>query len=250
MMIDFLGGDSFDRISLDPAIPDTYVELRDFRPSCKAFDRKLLWFKGGGSSDNVDEAYNARMATIAEAQQQMAEGYYRYWLQSYQPMEQAQIKANMELIPSETALSLAQNEANLSLLPTQTELSQASNEAALSLLPGQTELTKAQTQYGIDSINAKTPIMNAFYNESLNGVDVDKRANQAAADAAQAFAGSTAKASRNAARMGINPTSGRFASTLNNNSIDRAKAISSAKTNARTNAETENYNRLFSAMGL
>ena len=34
---------------------------------------------GGGGGDSVDRAYNARMATIAEKQQAMAEEYFQYW---------------------------------------------------------------------------------------------------------------------------------------------------------------------------
>jgi len=34
---------------------------------------------GGGGGDSVDREYNARMATIAEKQQAMAEEYFQYW---------------------------------------------------------------------------------------------------------------------------------------------------------------------------
>lgn len=62
---------------------------------------------GGGSSttiNSIDEAYNARMANISEKELGMAEEYYRFWQDSYKPMEQAQIDANMAIIPQRTAL--------------------------------------------------------------------------------------------------------------------------------------------------
>jgi len=56
--------------------------------------------KGGGSSttNTVDYEYNKRMATIAEAQQGMAQEYFDFWKSDYKPLEQAQIKANTEMI--------------------------------------------------------------------------------------------------------------------------------------------------------
>ncbi|WP_022667924.1 hypothetical protein [Desulfospira joergensenii] len=204
---------------------------------------------GGGGGDSFDAAYNARMATIAEDYADLYGEDHDFYKQYYQPMEKAQIAANMELIPSETALAKAGNESALSLLPTQTELTQAQNESALSLIPGQTELAQKELEYGSAAIDAKTPVMNAFYKESLEGVDVEDRANKAAAYVSQAFDTSNAILGRSTARMGVNPNSGRYASLTTSNALDRAKAVASAKTTARTNAEDENYQRLTNAMG-
>lgn len=56
--------------------------------------------KGGSTSTtSVDEVYNARMATIAESQQSMAEEYYQYYQDVYQPYETEQIAANRALLP-------------------------------------------------------------------------------------------------------------------------------------------------------
>ncbi|WP_300456616.1 hypothetical protein [Desulfobacula sp.] len=202
-----------------------------FQNNHNYFEKRQVWFKGGSSGDTFDAAYNARMATIAEAQQGMAEDYFKFWEESYKPMEQAQIDANMELIPSETGLNLAQNEAALSLLPQQTAFASAT-------MADQTAAMKE-----------KAPVRSAFYQEALNGVDVEGRANKAAADAAQAFMGSQATLGRDSSRMGINPNSGRFAAMSNANALNRAKAISGARTAARTNAEQENFGRLTNAMG-
>lgn len=60
---------------------------------------------GGGTTINSqDEAYNARMAAIAEAQQGMAEEYYGFYKDYYQPYEKEQIAANRELVPLQTDL--------------------------------------------------------------------------------------------------------------------------------------------------
>lgn len=221
-----------------------------FQNNTDYFAKRRVYFKGdSGGGDSYDAAYNARMATIAEAQQGMAEEYFDFWQTDYRPMEQAQIDANMRLIPSETELNIARNEAESSLIPSTTELGIAQNESALSLLPGQTELTQAQITDTLTGLKEKAPVRTAFFNEALNGVNVDERVSNAGADAAHAFKNSNEVMRRDAARMGINPNSGRFTSMLNSNSLNRAKTIASARDTARTNAEDEKYQRLTTAMG-
>ncbi len=220
------------------------------------FAKKLVYFKGGGGGQTVDYAYNARMASIGESQQAMAEDYFDFWEAEYKPMEQAQIASNKEMIPIETAynknelaLKTKQNDAASKLLPGQTALTGAQNESALKLLPGATELAGAMNADSLTALKEKAPVRNAFYKASADGVDVEGRVNKAGADAAHSFAGSQDAMSRGAARMGVNPNSGRFASMTNTNALNRAKTISGARTKARTGAEQENYQRLTNAMG-
>ena len=179
----------------------------------------------------------------------MADEYFKFWQSDYKPMEQAQIAANKELIPGETALSKAQTGSALELLPGQTEFAKAQTSSALSLLPGQTKLMGAQTNDALTAIGERAPIRTEFYKEALDGVNVEDRANKAAADATQAFMNSTDITKRNSARMGINPNSGRFASMMNTDALNRTKAVAGAKTQARTQAEQENFARLNTAMG-
>ncbi|RLE77118.1 MAG: hypothetical protein DRJ44_02765 [Thermoprotei archaeon] len=214
-------------------------------------NKKQLYFKGGGSSgDTYDAAYNARMATIAEAQQDMAEQYFDFWESDYKPMEKEQIAANREMIPYETGLQKEKIQAERELLPGQTAFTGEQIAAGRELLPGQTALAKLQMQDSTAAINERAPVRTAFYNEALNGIDVESRANRAAADAAHSFADSNNIMRRNSARMGVSPDSGRFTAMQNENSLDRAKMISGAKTQARTLAELENFNRLQGAMGV
>lgn len=215
------------------------------------FRKGPVFFKSGGGSsgDTYDAAYNARMASIAEQQQSMANQYFKFWESDYQPMEQAQIQANMEMIPGETALNKAQNEANLSLIPGQTQLAMGQTDSALSLLPMQTDFTKAQIQDATTAMGERAPVRNAFYQQAAEGVDVNSMADRAAADAVQSFSNSNAAIGRNMARMGVNPTSGRFAAMTNQNAIDQAKTVAGARTQARTQGEDINFKRLNTAMG-
>ena len=234
----------FDWISLD-------IEFGGFIEAVPLKKGPVFCKGGGGSSsgDTYDAEYNARMATIAESQQGMAEDYFNFWETDYKPMEEEQISANREMIPLETGLQKTQIQAEQDLIPSTTKLGIAQNEASLSLIPGQTELAKATMADEMTAMREKAPVRNAFFKESLKGVDVEGKANKAAADAAHAFAGSTAAMGRDAARMGVNPNSGRFSSMSTMNAMNRAKTIGAAKTTARDNAEKENYARLTNAMG-
>jgi hypothetical protein len=167
--------------------------------------------KGGGSSSGVDKAYNARMATIAEQQQAMADKYFNFWESSYKPMEQAQIDANLQLIPQQTALQLGQIGAQQTLLPQQ-------QNAAMQ-----------------------------FYNAASKGVNVNERMNQAQADVINSMKGQTAAMNRDFSRAGMNINSGAYANAAKMGALEMAKASAGARTQARTGAETENFNRLAAA---
>jgi len=250
---------NFDRISFDIC----FGGLLDVDP----FEARGIYAKGGGGGNGIDREYNKRMASIAEAQQNIAQKNFEFWESDYKAMERDQIAANRALIPHETnyqAVKLnsdvdliphrADHEKHLlahekQLLPSQTKLGIAQNQAALSLLPHQTDYARAKIGDDMQYMREKAPVRNAFFRESLEGVNVEGRANKAAADAAHAFASSHMSMGRDMARMGVNPNSGRFAAMGTSNAMNRAKSIAGAKTSARTNAEKENYSRLTNAMG-
>lgn len=280
--------------------------IDDMFQSPDPLKEKLLVF-GGGGGDTQDEEYNSRMATIAEANQDIANdlaNFYRYgsmeghwetldgdaWSPTvtqtitekvlidgdgeeddyYDYVTREETVANTaEKVwvpenagPSYLDMEKAQIEDNIALLGYQTEdawndltqkaylreLEAKRIRQATELMPGETALAHANINDSLAAINERAPVRAAFYEQSLNGVNVESRANQAAADAAQAFMNSNNIAKRDAARMGVDPNSGRFAATANQNAIERSKAIGSAKSTARNSAESENYQRLTTAM--
>ena len=167
---------------------------------------------GGGSTVNsVDYAYNDRMATIAEEQNQWARDYYGVWQQYYKPYEIAQTQANMQLLPLETDLYKKQLQAAQKLLPQQTEAAQK------------------------------------FLTASTQGVDVNERMALATADASTAWKGVAEQTARANARMGVNPNSGRFQGIQAALGTQQAAQIAGARTQARVGAEAENYDRLTKA---
>jgi hypothetical protein len=224
---------------------------------------RRVCFKGGSSGENYDAAYNARMANIAESQQGMAEEYFKYWQSTYQPMETEQISANQRLIPYQTDLEIDKLQSSRKLVPHEAaarakalDVENAQGDAALQLLPHEVEARRAalgeQNYKMADSIThmqERAPVRSEFYHQAKDGVDAEAWASRAAADAAQAFMGSQGIMNRNAARMGVNPASGRFAGMQTSLAMDRSKAIGGAKTVARESADKESFSRLNTAMG-
>ena len=175
----------------------------------------------GGGGDSVDKAYNARMATIYEAQQGMSEESYDFWRTDYKPMEREQIAANRELIPYQKELAKDQITAERELLPLKTETS--------------------KKQYGAAQ---------AFINEAGKGVDVNSRVSQAETDVKHGFGIASAGTKRDFSRAGLNVNSGRYGMMMKDLNLSQSQAIAGSRTKSRSAAEEETFNRLKSAASL
>jgi len=280
----FFGGGSGDTVSVDYAYNKRMATIAE-EQSDMAGEYFDFWKSGTGGSYQTKTVANPNKGWGQPKTIQERTWAPDGSTNGFRDMEQAQINANIEqipfqseldleniqaqrdILPGQTALGMAQNEANLSLIPSQTSYAGEQIAAGRELLPGQTALSgeqtaasrellplqtgysKAQITDSMTAMNERAPVRNAFYKESLEGVDVESRANRAAADASQSFMNSNNIMRRNSARMGVNPNSGRFAGMQNENSLNRAKTVAGAKTKARTGAEQENYGRLNTAMG-
>lgn len=95
--------------------------------------------------------------------------------------------------------------------------------------------------------NDNKGIIQDFYDASSQGLDIGEQVQLAKNDVANAFAGQELGTRMSMARMGVDPTSGRYADQDRTNATSRALAVSGAGTNARLNAEKENYSRLSNA---
>jgi len=89
------------------------------------------------------------------------------------------------------------------------------------------------------SLTQKGGLRESLYDRLQSGLDVDKQAKQAAADASQAYDKSKEGQFTSLALRGINPTT---ANT--DDSMNRASLIATAKTKARDEAEQTNINNL------
>lgn len=186
--------------------------------------------KGGSTTTNtVDYAYNARMAAISERQQRMAEEYFAFWKSDYKPLEREQIQANRQLIPF------------------QTELEKQKILAESELIPDQVAFQKEMMAAGIEETRAAKPVLEEFYKQALEGVDVEGRVQAARSDVAQSFAESEQQLRRESGRLGLDPNDPRFKRALGVKGLEQAKATAGAMTTTRTAAEDEEFRRLAGA---
>ncbi|MBI9090710.1 MAG: hypothetical protein JEZ12_15950 [Desulfobacterium sp.] len=109
--------------------------------------------------------------------------------------------------------------------------------------------TAMQSEYkDIEQYEKYRPIADEFYQQSLDGIDPGQESDKAQADVAHAFASTMEAASRELARRGVGPDNAGYQGKANDNAVEQAKAIGSARTGARKYAEDVNYNRLSSAL--
>lgn len=231
---------------------DGHVIEKNFIPYCGPW----VLCKGGGGGE-PDREYNRRMANIAERQQGMAEEYMDFWRESYKPMEEAQIAANIELIPSQVSTEKAKLSAEAAqargieeLVPYQVAQGKAESETAQVRLGVEQEAWKKESEMlpeRYKTEQASLGSMQEFYKQALSGVDVDERVRQARADVGAAYADEDAAFRRSMGRYGVNVSDPKFAALKQRRLMERAKATAGAMTGARTKAEEESFRRLSSA---
>jgi magnesium-transporting ATPase (P-type) len=179
---------------------------------------------GGGSSSSsttvvssqspTDPEAARRMAAVAERQQDIAEEQWSLYQNDFLPYDKAVVAANQGLVEPTAALT------------------GESIAAERELLPQRTATTKE------------------FLTQALEGVNKDERVARAAADVELSYKGLPGRLSREAARLGIDPSSGAFTSQLTGIGLNLARDKAFAKTQAKTQAEQENFSRLGAAQGL
>lgn len=190
--------------------------------------------KGGSSTttNTQDPIYNARMASISERQQDMAEEYFAFWQDEYKPYESAQIEANMGLLPTLTA----QQEAESKVITAGAQGVLEKDASGKSLLDYQLDANRGQAQ-----------VAKAAYDEAMSGVDPNREAQMARADVVNSYAGAGATMRRDMSRMGVGAGGAGYASAMADLARNQAKGIAGAMTTARTNAQNTNFNRLATA---
>ncbi|MCT4627933.1 hypothetical protein [Halodesulfovibrio sp.] len=175
----------------------------------------VILCKSGGSSDNVDEVYNARMAKIYERQQDMAEEYFNFWRTRQRGLDTAKIKAQHKLLPYQTDLEKSKS------------------------LYGQAKYGDMQR-----AIRETAPVRSQFLSEARNGVNINDRMGRATADVAQSFKDANQQTQRGLSRMGVTPSAGSTASLINSQNLAKAKATAGARGLTRIASEQENFKRL------
>jgi hypothetical protein len=225
--------------------------------------------KGGGGGTEVDKKYNAGMLAISNAQQDMADEMWNLFKFGviYDPDEkiksddwkawkkkkekktgwqkQEWLEKNPE--PEKFEGTMGEREGyDADAVMSEMELISAQIQAEGELLPMQTELAKEQ----LATQTSRQGLVQSIYEDALAGVDVEGRVSEHRAGVQHAFQQEQGIATRNMARMGIDPSSGRGAAAFQNIGLEKAKATAGGESQIRTTAEKEDFERKAAAAGL
>jgi len=202
----------------------------------------------GGGGQQYDREYNARMATIAEDQQDMARAYFRQWDSVMREVENRQAEMTMRLLPEQEQLQLERLRTQQTLLP----LEKVATEAGLLTDTAQSRLGEAQataltglvpqaTDYMSNLMSSHSTALGALQDRA--NIDVANRMGEASADVAQEYG----KVRQNLQRTATPYRQGAAIQTL---AAEEAKAGVQAKNKARRLAreeEARNYAALATA---
>ena len=171
--------------------------------------------------------------------------------------QQGQNEMGTRLLPyQETAsrtgsqFQTGMNEMGSRLLPFQEAASQSGlqfqneqNAAGRYLLPQETQLTAADIQRQQALMPERQFAAHKFFQDANHGVNPEEWAARAGIDVGAAYAGADAALRRDAARMGVDPSSGRFAAAQGGYGLNMAKDLAQARTQGRRAGEDENWQR-------
>lgn len=141
-------------------------------------------------------------------------------------------------------------EASQSLLGLETNLAQTQLESETRLTGERAATESAQLSDIQRGIAERAPVRTEFYNQALNGIDIKERMNQSQADVEHAFGNTKEAFETSLQSSGYKPGEGIYTDALNKRLLDKTKGIAGARTQAKTLAENEIFNRLQSAVGL
>lgn len=148
-------------------------------------------------------------------------------------------------------------DANSSLLGLQTDVSKKElnlagsvADASKSLLPYQTDAAKygaklstAQSKAGLQIVPLRTNLAKTFLKDVNAGIDVNDRMDRAQADVQHGFQLANEAQRKDISSYGLDPSAGRYASQNRATEMAQAAGVAGARTKARTNAETEDFER-------
>ena len=147
-------------------------------------------------------------------------------------------------------LQTGTNEMGQRLLPYQEpalrtglQLQAEQNQAGRYLLPQQAQLMAQDIARQSALMPERQFAAHKFYQDANHGVNPEEWAARAGVDVGAAYAGADAALRRDAARMGVDPSSGRFAAAQGGYGLNMAKDLAAARTQGRRAGEDENWQR-------
>jgi len=179
-----------------------------------------------------DPVASKKMAEVAERQQEMAEEQWEMYKDYFQEYEIEAAKANVELLPYLTEAS------RMTLEETQRDIEE------------NRQIKDALREEQLAELGMAKPVAEKFYKESLEGIDLGKRADIAGANVLSALKAGRGAEGRELTRYGIDPSSSRFRSGLSEKGVTAASLVAGARNKALAEGEQENYARLGTALGV
>ena len=189
----------------------------------------------------VDAEYNRRMAAIAERQQDMSEEMMGYYREYGLPYDRDLMQSQTELLPYQQSYEQSMLEAETGLVPQRAE----AEERRLGLEGDYISSLQAQ---GIPQQVADAQSL--FLQDARDGVDVQGRMGLAQADVTAGYQGAMDQERLGQSRMGLDPRSGASQAGLRDLQLQQAGDVAGARTQARHQAEEDQFTRRHAAAGM
>lgn len=206
---------------------------------------------GAGNSSSSSNNYTTqyltdpdsarRMASIAEEQQFIYNTIFK-------PYDKAMVDANMATIPYNRDLTISQLAAEQGLVDTRAAATKAGLEETMWDINASRPVKEALINQQLTELEQSAPVSGAFYNAAMEGVNAKDWMSSATADAAYGSRVAGKELEQNLQMLGIQKGSDRYNRATQGLSLNRAKAIGTARNTARRAADTENFTRLGQAM--
>ena len=186
----------------------------------------------GGGGGSVDKKFNARMASVAERQQNIADKYFNFWSKHQRPYEAKQLAYNTKLLPHEFATETKKLETERRGYETA--------QKGYGLVEEEMDVRSAE-------LRQAAPVMEEYYKQALEGVDVGEETARARADVAQGLEETERETARQMGRLGVDVSSPAYAERMKATGMEKAKAVGSAMSQARTSATDRSFGMLAQA---
>lgn len=161
-------------------------------------------------------------------------------------LRRQEISARQQLTPLETNLARQRISSRNQLIPLETDLAKEQISSRRQLLPLETNLARQQITEQGKNIDRVSGLSDLLVSRAREGTDINGRVNEASADVAHSYKDANSNYIANSRRLGV----GGMINGLKQNSLNKAKDLAFARTNARNQAKNEDFRRIGNAMSL
>lgn len=149
------------------------------------------------------------------------------------------VESNASLLGLQTSLSSGQLQSQLNLLPQQEKVASETLGLTSEQIAAQRKLLPAQTA----AQESRLGLYNTTLADINKGIDVTGRMDQAGAEAQHAYKNADTARRIEISSFGLDPSAGRYASQNRAAGLAEAGAVAGARTAAKNQAETEDFQR-------